>query len=401
MPASIPLSPNEKKWFLKLIHEVYGIHVVDAYACQRLSEELLTRSKISISYNTIRRIFGIIKGSNQASRFTLDGLSKGLGYIDFADFQVSVNQFEIDYFNQLLILNRLKKRKDNEIILHIIQELQFEQWENAYQLKSIVDLCLEVNNYELLEAIFQLNFNLQKEEIAWKLYVVFQSIFIQAQQGNKELIDFVNQLMTCNEMAQRILLQLFVDEEALNGYYGEWIEAASIDLVDDLEMFKNLMLIQRAVINQENRLALSLLERCNEILAPNNIYIHPILKGRLAAWNWILLKDANCLNFYFDGLKTVPDQLFCLVFFYRILDDFGQDLTQFDLMERYIFDEKKIAFRFPEKENLNIYYLLRAQYFKQKNNELEKKKALDKFNPLYKYSCLYDWVDRQLLKLVQ
>jgi hypothetical protein len=53
MPASIPISVHEKKWLLKLIQEVYGFHLVDAYACQRFSEELLTRSRISISYNTL------------------------------------------------------------------------------------------------------------------------------------------------------------------------------------------------------------------------------------------------------------------------------------------------------------------------------------------------------------
>ena len=93
MPASIPISVHEKKWFLKLIHEVYGIQLVDAYACQRFSEELLTRARISISYNTLRRLFGIIKGSSQASRFTLDSISKSLGYADFAAFQLAVNQF--------------------------------------------------------------------------------------------------------------------------------------------------------------------------------------------------------------------------------------------------------------------------------------------------------------------
>jgi len=176
MPASIPISVQEKKWFLKLIHEVYGIHLVDAYACQRFSEELLTRARISISYNTLRRLFGIIKGSHQASRFTLDSISKSLGYEDFADFQQAVNQLEVDFFNDILILNRLSIQQDDQLILRIVQDFQFVTWDEVYQMKSIVDLCIEVENFRLLKSIFETKFDLHNEETTWKLYVAFQSI---------------------------------------------------------------------------------------------------------------------------------------------------------------------------------------------------------------------------------
>jgi hypothetical protein len=399
MPASIPLSPNEKKWFLKLIHEVYGFQIVDSYACQRLSEELLSRSKISISYNTIRRLFGIIKGSNQASRFTLDCISKSLGYSDFSHFQTAVNQFEVDYFNQLLILNRLKKQKDNDIILRIIQDFRFDNWDEVYQLKSIVDLCIEIENYELLDSIFHIDFDLRQEEIIWKLYVSLQTIFIECKRDNLAIIDFVKSLLPVNEMAQRIILQLFVDEDSLNAYYGDWMEVVSIDLVEDMEMFKNLIIIQRSVINEQKEQALYLLERCNAIYQANMIFIHPILKGRLAAWNWILLQDNQLIWSLFGGLDTVYDQLLCVVFFYRLMIDFDQDITQIDLIETFVFDENKISVHFIQKENVNIYCLIRSRYFMQKKLPRKKMEALLNFNPLYVYSCLHDWVYKQLAYL--
>lgn len=88
---------SRKKWLIKIIQEVYGIQVIDAYSCQKLSEELEKKGKISISYNTLRRLFGIIKGPTNASRFTLDSLSRGMGYSDFTAFQQAVNQFEKDF----------------------------------------------------------------------------------------------------------------------------------------------------------------------------------------------------------------------------------------------------------------------------------------------------------------
>jgi hypothetical protein len=122
---------------------------------------------------------------------------------------------------------------------------------------------------------------------------------------------------------------------------------------------------------------------------------HPILKGRLAAWNLMLLDDRETCYRLFEGLHTVKEQLFYLVFFYRLQEVFGRDITLIDLMEHYQFDELRITFTFPEKQNLNVFYLLKARYWLLKNDKQQMAKAMSKFNPVYKYSCLYGWVDEQ------
>lgn len=395
MPASIPISAQEKKWFLKLIHEVYDIHLVDSYACQRYSDELISRAKISISYNTLRRLFGVIRSTNQASRFTLDAVSQSIGYADFSSFQLAVNQLEVDFFNEILILYRLNNLCDDNLILRIVQDFQFQTWGEVYQLKSIVDLCLEVENFNLLTEIFKLKFALQDEDTIWKLYVAFQSIFIQCKHQNQAVIDFVSNLLPVNEMAQRILLQLYVDEEALEGYYGHWINQASLGFVDDMEMFKLLMQIQQAFNVGDKSQALVLINRCNELLASNHIYYHPILKGRIAAWNFMLLDDRNVFIHFFKSFESVHDQLYYVAFFYRLLDLFEYDITSFDVLEHFHIDESRITFMFVEKQNINILYILKAKYFLKKNNKIAMIQAIEKLNPLYKYSCLHNWVDKQ------
>jgi hypothetical protein len=195
------------------------------------------------------------------------------------------------------------------------------------------------------------------------------------------------------------LLQLYVDEDELDGYYGQWLALVSIDLVEDMEMFRNLMLMHQAVQHQQFPVAMKYLDRCNQIYSEQNKYLHPILLGRLAAWN-LMLKNDQMLSFsIFKDLSNVKDHLFFLVFFYRLQVIFDRDITVVDLMEKFKFDELSISFSFYEKENLNVYYLLKARYFLQKKRLAEKAKALSKFNPLYKYSCLNDWVDQQLLIL--
>jgi len=393
MPASVPISFHEKKWLVKIIQDVYGIQVIDAYSCQKLSEELERKAKISISYNTLRRLFGIIKGPTNASRFTLDSLCKGMGYADFTSFQQAVSQFEKDFFNEMLILNRLGNRKDDQIILGIVQQFQMKTWDEVYQFKSIIDLCLEVKNFDLLTQIFEIPFDTKSEDVTWRLYVSFQSIYVQSCQNNEAVINYVAELLKTNELAQRILLQLFVEEDCLQGYYGKWLLATSEDLVEDMPVFKNLMLCQLAFELQDipgakRHLALS-----------KNAFqegMHPNLKGRIAAWDYILESKSETAHQFFNGLQDFSSKLSFLVFFYRLLEVYQQDLSVFDFIEGFEVDDLLINFSFPEKHNLNKMYLLKARYFILKGNKVQARSAMSQINLLYIYSCDKGWVNQQV-----
>lgn len=393
MPASVPVNSHEKKWLIKIIHEVYAIQVVDAYSCQKLSEELEKKVKISISYNTLRRLFGIIKGPTNASRFTLDSLCKGLGYTDFTSFQQSVNQFEKDFFNEMLILNRLGNRKDDQIILGIVQQFQLKNWDEVYQFKSIVDLCLEVKNFDLLTQIFNLKFDTDDEEVTWRLYVSFQSIYVQSCQNNEAVIEYVTQLLKTNELAQRILLQLFVEEGNLQGYYGQWLKSTSEDLVEDMPVFKNLLLCQLAYELQDLEGARRHLILSKQALKEG---MHPNLKGRIAAWDYILEAKSETGHRFFVGTADFSSKLSFLVFFYRLLEVYQQDLSLFDFIEDFVVDGLLINFSFPEKHNLNKMYLLKARYFLQKGDKANARLAMSHINLLYIYSCDKGWVNQQV-----
>ncbi|MCZ2478284.1 hypothetical protein G9H58_09420 [Aquirufa antheringensis] len=393
MPASVPISFHEKKWLVKIIQDVYGIQVIDAYSCQKLSEELERKAKISISYNTLRRLFGIIKGPTNASRFTLDSLCKGMGYTDFTAFQQAVNQFEKDFFNEMLILNRLGNRKDDQIILGIVQQFQMKTWDEVYQFKSIIDLCLEVKNFDLLTQIFEIPFDTKSEDVTWRLYVSFQSIYVQSCQNNEAVINYVAELLKTNELAQRILLQLFVEEDGLQGYYGKWLLATSEDLVEDMPVFKNLMLCQlafelRDIPGAQRHLALSK-QSFQEGM-------HPNLKGRIAAWDYILESKSETVFHFYKGLQDFSSKLSLLVFFYRLLEVYQQDISQFDLIEDFVVDDLLINFSFPEKHNLNKLYLLKARYFILKGNKVQARAAMNQINLLYIYSCDKGWVNQQV-----
>lgn len=399
MPASIPISIHEKKWLLKRIQEVYDILIIDAYSCQKLSEALQQQAKISISYNTLRRLFGIIKGPTMASRFTLDSLCKGLGYSDFENFRQSVNQFEKDFFNEMLILNRLQNRHDDQDILDIVRQFELKTWDDVYQLKSIIDLCLETENFDLLTQIFNIKFDTTDLQVTWRLYVSFQSIYIFSCKNNRRVIDYIAKLLQSNELAQRVILQLFVEEECLQGYYGEWLESTSEDLVEDMSVFKNAMLCQKAFENNDIPAAKMYLEKSKAAFYASNSYMHPNLKGRISAWDFILWGNkASFIDFYAE-LEDYSSQVSLVVFFYRLVEIYHGTICDIDIIANFKVDPQSFSFSFPEKHNLNKIYLLKAQYFLQKGNKEMMRECMSKLNLRYTYSGDKRWVDELVAKI--
>lgn len=399
MPASIPISSHEKKWLLKRIHEVFDLQIVDAYSCQKLSESLQSKARIAISYNTLRRLFGIIKGSTMASRFTLDSLCKGLGYADFENFRQSVNQFEKDFFNEMLILNRLQNRHDDEDILEIVRQFELKTWDDVYQLKSIIDLCLETENFDLLSHIFEIQFDTADTNVIWKLYVSFQSIYIESCRNNHQVIEYVAHLLKTNELAQRILLQLYVEEECLQGFYGKWLEASSEVLVPDMPVFKNVMLCQKAYENQELEKAKSYLMLSKNAFIRSSDYMHPNLKGRIAAWDYIIWGKKSTFYDFFAGISDFSSQISILVFFYRLVEIYHKDISEVDTIAHFKLEEQTFSFSFPEKHNLNKINLLKALYFLQKGVKEKARFYLNQLNLRYTYSGDKRWVDELVAKI--
>jgi hypothetical protein len=206
----------------------------------------------------------------------------------------------------------------------------------------------------------------------------------------------VEELLKTNELAQRILLQLFVEEECLQGYYGRWLRATSEDLVEDMVVFKNSMLCQLAFENKETEEAKKLLFIAKQAFKQ---HMHPNLRGRIAAWDFILFGDRQTSEDFYTGLHEFTEKLSFLVFFYRLLEVYHQKLLGFDYIETFVVDDLLINFSFPEKHNLNKMYLLQARYFIQKGDIGEARKIMGYLNLRYIYSCDKAWVDRQLAYL--
>jgi len=107
---------------LREITEVkIGFKIKSLKDSKMLSQIIAKENDINISYNTIRRFFGVVKNV-QASNFTLDTLSKFNSFDNYSDFLINFNlrnkwrqEFEISRIIHNNEENRLVEYIDSSI----------------------------------------------------------------------------------------------------------------------------------------------------------------------------------------------------------------------------------------------------------------------------------------------
>ncbi|MFM2401063.1 MAG: hypothetical protein RI950_580 [Bacteroidota bacterium] len=167
----------------------------------------------------------------------------------------------------------------------------------------------------------------------------------------------------------------------------------AVGLVEDMVVFKNILLCQRAFENKDIAGAKRFFLLSKHALQEE---MHPNLKGRIAAWDFILEGNKKTGPAFFESLSNFAVQLSFLVFFYRLIEIYHGNMTEFNLIEIHVLDDLLINVSFPEKHNLNKLYLLKARYFIQKGDKVNARQAVGNLNLRYIYSCDKDWVDRQV-----
>lgn len=78
------LTSEELDYLRQRIETAYGKKVENAADCKLLSEKVSNKLNVSVSYQTFRRIFGLIKASNSFEKSTLNTIARFLGSSDIA-----------------------------------------------------------------------------------------------------------------------------------------------------------------------------------------------------------------------------------------------------------------------------------------------------------------------------
>lgn len=118
-------------------------------------------------------------------------------------------------------------------------------------------------------------------------------------------------------------MQLYVEEDCLDGYYGKWINTCSTFLTSDMEIFCTCIKIQFHFIKNEMALVKKMLLNLNELIKNHKTSIHPILLGRIAAWNFIIKNDGAYIEKYLSSSKDIYEKISILTFYYRLIHIYG------------------------------------------------------------------------------
>ena len=402
MPKFVNITTDERLFLKKACEEKFKLTINDTNDCKKLSELIFNKNNILISYNTLRRFFNILPNSNLPSLYTLNLLAFLVGFADFKSLREYRIRSNRDFIHENLHLFNFYDKINITTLNEIIPLLNEDNWESIYQIRSIIDLLIKKDQIELIAMFFEIDIDENDWEKMYKYYVAFQPIHIAARSNNKTIINFINDFINKSKIVQLVLLQLYVEEDCLEGYYGKWINACREYLTFDMEIFSICIKIQYDYIKNESSLYKKKLEYLNNIIFKYKNNIHPILLGRIAAWNFIINKDSSFLKRYIVINSSLIENISTIIFFYRLVYIYGSksQFIEFDYITLLQIDHLQYSnMPYHLKNELSMYFLILTRYYVEKNEKLLSNTTLLKIDKRYQFSCTANFFNKEYILL--
>jgi hypothetical protein len=368
------------------IVEKIGFDITDVDSSKLLSEIILEETGNNVSYNTIRRFFGLVK-SVKPRIYTLDILSTFVGFKSYGYFKLNSN-LNIRWKLQLKLTQLILQDNPKELLI-FIQENLHKQAEFKFILAHLLRELLLTNKIKLLNEIFELkemnilNFN-------WDDTVLIGNS-VGSLLSKLNLTSKEEENLVLNENFQDLVITLFVDYSGLNSFYINIIQ-----LIEQNSKRSDIVAFCRGILNLANFLSEG---------SMNNFYTlkmhdayHPILKSRILAQS-ILKQEKNKLKkleeyYTINNKKGVLeiDYLFEIIVTAIILKDF-------EVMEWVIAkvrNHKNYKFFYKHEHYENFMFMNILFYFKNKDQEALSNFSFSGFNTSYEpmltlFYLIYDY----------
>lgn len=266
------------------VEKVFGQNIQKRSDCETLALDLFAKTNIFVSYNTFRRLFGIIE--YRVPRLsTLDALSKYIGFSSYRDF---TNRFHsVDEWPKWEnLFFGIDEGEAPELVS--ILKYRFSQKEDfPYSFTVLLRELIYRRDLPSLQVVLsqdEWSFSNLPYEIALKIGVVVgrQFRFIEDEEFENELLKL--------PLFRDLVLKMFVDYSGLNKKYGRWISYVNqlTNLDEESLIFTNGLLIWKDLLNGMEITSehIALLPKLHENL-------HPILYGRIAALNLLIKPELS------------------------------------------------------------------------------------------------------------
>ena len=364
-----------------------GFKIKSLNDSKRLSEIIANEIDLEISYNTIRRFFGVVKNV-KASNYTLDIVSKFNGFDNYTDFIVNY-RLSNKWKQEFEITKIIHKNEDDKLLEYIENNLNQTRSFNLKLIQIVRELLL-VGNFILISKIFELekmhanNFNYDdKVLIGMSIGHVLHLIDIKNEEF-KELI--------LNENFQDLVITIFVDYGNLKTYYSKIIE-----IIHANSSRKNILEFSKGILN----LNIYFNKKLNNSFYSLKIEedFHPILKSRIFAQH-LLTDDNDIIHKLTNYHKTYQLKGYLEIeYLFEII--FTSIITRkFEVMKwiiEKVKQEEDYKF-FYKYEHYNNYLFMKLIYYTKTNNltkavSFEQNFTLQVFSKSYeKMALLYYYI---------
>jgi len=350
----------------EITEEKIGFRIKALKDSKRLSQIIAKENDVDISYNTIRRFFGVVKNV-QASNFTLDTLSRFNSFENYSDFIVN-HKLMYRWRQEFEISKIIHRGEDDKLLEYIDRSISQTKSFNLKLIQIIRELLL-IGNFNLIRRVFELkkmnadNFNYDSKVLIGMSIGYLISVVNKKNKAFNELV--------LNENFQDLVITIFVDYGNLRSYYSEIIKIIHTKSSrKDVQVFCEGILNLNLFLNKENSQSFYILKEEEDF--------HPILKSRIFA-QYLLMEDSEIIiklkNYYQKHLENgfIPIEYLFEINFTSILT------RNFEVMKwiiEKIKPETDYTF-FYKYEHYNNFIFMKLIYY-TKMNEYEKIAAIDK-----------------------
>lgn len=265
-----------------------GFEIKNRGHCELLSTLILEQTDEFVSYNTLRRLWGLASGGNTQRR-TLDVLAKYCGYRNFVEF--SRDAPKMQFFHHQSQVHLFLSGRDIQPLVAYLNELESDL--------EHMQLLLDVTRYVLLT-----------ERTSWLKSLLGSGLYQPSRYPYAYQIHFAssvghvlsdlpklppNSLLCHPDFVETIYLRL-VDYSALNGYFGHWTDRLLKQRVTlEVQVFLRCLLQLRHVLNHDVLPDLDL----KQLVVPN---CPTVLAGRIFSIHFLSSPEAN-LDRVLEGLE--------------------------------------------------------------------------------------------------
>lgn len=319
--------------------------------CEFISNTIYEKLNLEISYNTLRRLFGLAPYTKPSNK-TLDTLAKFIGYNNYIHFSQTY-QFK-NKINLTQITFKALADNNEDYIIDLVIKTRYSKDDFISFIVLLTRELLHIKNYQLLNNLFKI------DELKFESFSYTEVLNL----GNSVGLIFrtkpdIDSILLKNENFLRCIYLTFVDYSNLNGYYGKFAQQIiNNDISYDISIFSSAVLEFKNFLNHKPSQRILISKK-------NQAKFNPILKSRLAALELIVRNQCDTLTIMANYTSKIKSESIMIDYFYELF--ISAILTKNTVLMKFLID--KVNFidttkYYYQKHYLNCYYLMCAYYYR-------------------------------------